>query len=68
MVAYALTIHKCQDMSLDRCEIHLTDCFESEMAHVALSRARSLRGLQIVGWNPKLVKADKTVRKFYEGI
>lgn len=36
-------------------------------AYVALSRARSLEGLQVTGLCSKAVKTSKTVLKFYQG-
>ena len=44
--SWAITIHKCQGMTLDKAVIEL-DCFDHHMEYVALSRLRTLDGLAI---------------------
>ena len=69
MTAWALTIHKCQGMTLDKCVLDLSSCFGFGMAYVALSRCKSLEGLQIVGWKEgKEIRADPVVDQFYQSI
>jgi ATP-dependent DNA helicase PIF1 len=69
MTAWALTIHKCQGMTLEKCELHLEKCFGFGMAYVALSRCKGLTGLQIVGWKGgKGICADPVVDEFYRSI
>lgn len=50
-VAYATSIHKSQGLSLDRVQVHLREGFMQSggMVYVALSRARSLAGLRLIG-------------------
>ena len=50
-VAYATTVHKSQGLSLDRVQVNLREPFMASpgMAYVALSRARTLEGLRLIG-------------------
>lgn len=65
-LAYATTIHKSQGLTLDYVDIDLLNCFSSGQAYVALSRARTLEGLRLRGWNTKSVRADQRVKDFYK--
>ena len=50
-LAYASTVHKSQGISLDRAQIDIRDHFfgQPAMLYVAMSRARTMQGLRIVG-------------------
>lgn len=65
-LAWALTIHKCQGLSLDRCKVSLRGAFAEGQAYVALSRARSLDGLEVSSLSDACVKVDPVVVRFYE--
>jgi ATP-dependent exoDNAse (exonuclease V) alpha subunit len=65
-LAYATTIHKSQGLTLDYTDIDLDNCFAPGQAYVALSRAKTLEGLRLRGWNKNSIKIDKRVKKFYE--
>ena len=65
-LAWAVTVHKSQGLTLDRVELSLERAFEPGMAYVALSRARSMEGLRIVGSVASAaLQADPKVLQFY---
>lgn len=68
-LAWAITIHKSQGMTLDAAEMDLGDAFEPGMGYVALSRVRSLAGLKLMNLNdvalqvhPEVLVQDKFFR------
>lgn len=67
-LAYAITIHKSQGMTLDYCHIDCQGIFSDAMLYVALSRARSLEGLQVKGFSKRYVRSDKKAVEFYKGL
>lgn len=67
-LAYANTIHKIQGTTLDRVHIYLKNLWEPGQAYVALSRARSGKGVTLMGWDARSIKSDETVERFYGGM
>lgn len=60
-LAWAITVHKSQGMSLDLAEIDLSKSFALGMGYVALSRVRSLGGIKLLGINQMAFMVDKNV-------
>ena len=59
MLAYAVTIHKCQGLSLDCAIVDLSDkIFADGMAYVAISRLRTLEGLHLVSFDPASIQVN----------
>lgn len=60
-LAWALTVHKSQGMTLDAAEIDLSKAFEPGHGYVALSRIRDLNGLKLLGFNDIALEVDRSV-------
>jgi len=60
-LAWAITIHKSQGMTLSSAEIDLSKTFEVGQGYVALSRIKSLDGLKLMGINYKALCVDPLI-------
>ncbi|KAK7387043.1 hypothetical protein VNO78_27517 [Psophocarpus tetragonolobus] len=65
ILAWALSIHKCQGMTLDKAKINLSGAFAYGMAYTALSRVKRLEDLDLSGFKPSLIKTNSMVSQFY---
>lgn len=63
-LAWAITIHKSQGMTLDAAEIDLSKSFVPGMGYVALSRIRTLDGLYLKGMNDIALEVDPMIARF----
>jgi len=69
-LAWAITVHKSQGMTLDAAVMDLSKTFEKGQGYVALSRLKDLNGLQLLGFNNRALEvnslAAKADRRFME--
>lgn len=68
ILAWACTIHKSQGMTLDYVSIDLSKGFAAGQVYTAVSRAKTIAGLQIKGGIPlRTLMVDARVRRYERG-
>jgi ATP-dependent DNA helicase PIF1 len=67
-LAYGITIHKSQGMTLEKLVVDCNRIFECGQVYVALSRIRSLDGLYLKAFSPQKVMSNPTVVDFYNNL
>ncbi|MDO4870796.1 MAG: PIF1 family ATP-dependent DNA helicase [Candidatus Saccharibacteria bacterium] len=67
-LAYAITIHKAQGMTLDKAKINLAKAFTPGMGYVALSRIRRLEDLYLMGINQMALTVSEEARQLDEDL
>ena len=68
-LAWAITIHKSQGMTIDYLETSIgSSIFEYHQVYVVLSRAKSLEGLKIRTYDPSKIKVNPIVTEYYENL
>lgn len=65
ILAWAITIHKSQGLTLDKISCDLGDAFSPGQIYVALSRTRSLNSLFLSAINLNKIAADDDAIEFY---
>ena len=68
--AWAITVHKSQGMTLDAAQIDLSKTFTFGMGYVALSRVRTIDGIELLGFHddalfmhPEILRLDKDLHE-----
>jgi ATP-dependent DNA helicase PIF1 len=62
-LAWAMTVHKSQGMSLDAAHMDLSQAFEYGQGYVALSRVRTLEGLSLAGLNERALEVHPEIKQ-----
>ncbi len=62
-LAWAITVHKSQGMTLEAAEIDLAKTFERGQGYVALSRLKEIEGLRLLGLNRMALEVDPLAAK-----
>jgi ATP-dependent DNA helicase PIF1 len=68
VLAWAITVHKSQGMTLDAINCDLGSSFAEGQVYVALSRVKSIEGLFLSSFNAKQTMVNKSVVEFYQQI
>ena len=69
MPAWAITVHKSQGQTFDNVILNLRKCFAEGQAYVALSRCRSLKGIELSSLISRdAIKIDKVVDEYLDGL
>jgi ATP-dependent exoDNAse (exonuclease V) alpha subunit len=66
-LAWAITVHKSQGMTLDAAEIDLGRAFDRGMGYVALSRVRRLENISLIGFNKMALQVSRRVQELDKG-
>jgi ATP-dependent DNA helicase PIF1 len=69
MLAWAITIHKSQGITLESAEVDAgSGIFECGQTYVALSRLKTLDGLHLSAYDVRKVKVNRKVKQFYKSL
>jgi len=68
VLAWAISIHKSQGLTIERLQVDLVDCFAVGQAYVACSRGKDLESMTIKNFKPAEIKSSNKVKKFYQSL
>ena len=68
MLAYAITTHRSQSLTLESAVLDLADAFTDAMVYVALSRVRTLDGVYLKSFDHKKIIVNSKMKNFVENI
>jgi hypothetical protein len=69
ILAWAVSIHKCQGMTMTIAEIDIgSSVFEFAQSYVALSRVQTLGGLYLKSFDSRKIRADPRAVDFYRSL
>jgi ATP-dependent DNA helicase PIF1 len=66
ILAYAITCHKSQSLTLDSAYLDLSDAFCDHMVYVALSRLKSINGLYLKSFDAKKITVNEKMKAYLE--
>lgn len=67
-LAWAISIHKSQGMTIDSLHVNLKGCFENGQAYVACSRGESLESMTVTNFDTYQIKTSENVKEFYKSL
>lgn len=65
-LAFAITTHKSQGLTLDRVKVNAKRIFTDAQLYVGLSRATNEEGLILKDFQPEMIRANDKVKDYYE--
>ena len=69
ILAWAVSIHKCQGMTLGIAEVDIgSSVFECAQSYVALSRVKTLGGLYLKSFDPRKIRAEPRAVEYYHNL
>ena len=67
-LAWAITIHKSQGMTIDKLSVSMAGVFGHGVAYVALSRCKSIQSLHVQSFSEAHVRVNPRVGEFYQSL
>lgn len=67
-LAYGITIHKSQGMTLEKLVVDCNRIFECGQAYVAISRVKTIEGLHLRSFSPNKILVNEEVIDFYDRV